>query len=96
VVREVAEETGLECTVGDVVIVDNVTMRGTAPTGRDEKFHSVGIVYEATVPPGAEPQVVEVDGTSDKAAWVPLVDVESGATPVYDTVRSALAARRSP
>jgi 8-oxo-dGTP diphosphatase len=96
VVREVAEETGLECTVGDIVLVDNVTMRGTAPSGRDEKFHSVAIVYEATVPPGAEPRVVEVGGTTDQVAWVPLADVESGTTLVYDTVRSALAARRSP
>ncbi len=55
--------------------------------------HSVGIVYDATVPPDAEPRVVEVDGTTDRAAWVPLADVESGATPVYDTVRAALAAR---
>jgi ADP-ribose pyrophosphatase YjhB (NUDIX family) len=96
VVREVAEETGLECTVGGIVIVDNVTMRGTAPSGRDEKFHSVAIVYEATVAPGAEPRVVEVDGTTDQAAWVPVADIESGATPVYDTVLTALATRRAP
>jgi 8-oxo-dGTP diphosphatase len=93
VVREVAEETGLACTVGDIVTVDNTTLRGTAPSGRDEKLHSVGIVYDATVSPGAEPRVVEVDGTTDRAAWVRLADVESGATPVYDTVRAALAAR---
>jgi 8-oxo-dGTP diphosphatase len=93
VVREVAEETGLACTVGDIVTVDNTTLRGTAPSGRDEKLHSVGIVYDATVSPAAEPRVVEVDGTTDRAAWVRLADVESGATPVYDTVRAALAAR---
>jgi ADP-ribose pyrophosphatase YjhB (NUDIX family) len=96
VVREVAEETGLECTVGGIVIVDNVTMRGTAPSGRDEKFHSVALVYEATVAPGAEPRVVEVDGTTDQAAWVPVADIESGAIPVYDTVLTALATRRAP
>jgi 8-oxo-dGTP diphosphatase len=77
-------------------MVDNVTMRGTAPSGRDEKFHSVAIVYEATVAPGAEPRVVEVDGTTDRAAWVPVADIESGATPVYDTVLTALATRRAP
>jgi ADP-ribose pyrophosphatase YjhB (NUDIX family) len=96
VVREVAEETGLECTVGGIVIVDNVTMRGTAPSGRDEEFHSVALVYEATVAPGAEPRVVEVDGTTDQAAWVPVADIESGAIPVYDTVLTALATRRAP
>ena len=93
VVREVAEETGLECTVGDIVMVDNVRLRGTAPSGREEELHSVGIVYDAAVPAGARPRVVEQDGTTDAAAWVPLADVESGATPVYDIVRSSLAAR---
>ncbi len=65
VVREVAEETGLECVVGEVVTVDDVRVRGTAPSGRDEEFHSIGIVYAATVPPGAEPRVVEQGGTTD-------------------------------
>ena len=53
-----------------IVTVDNTTLRGTAPSGRDEELHSVGIVYDATVPPDAEPRVVEVDGTTDAAAWV--------------------------
>ncbi len=93
VVREVAEETGLTCEVGEIVTVDNAALRGTAPSGRDEELHSVGIVYDATVPPAAEPRVVEVDGTTDEAAWVPLPDVESGSTPVYDIVRVALGTR---
>lgn len=93
VVREVAEETGLEATVGAIVTVDNVSLRGTAPSGRDEEMHSVGIVYDVTVPPNAEPRVVEVEGTTDEAAWVPLADVESGATPVYEIVRMSLAVR---
>ena len=91
VAREVAEETGLEATVGAIVTVDNVSLRGTAPSGRDEELHSVGIVYDATVPPDAEPKVVEVDGTTDQAAWVPIADVESGATPTYGIVRESLA-----
>ena len=93
VVRELAEETGLTATVGEVVIVDNVNLRGTAPSGRDEELHSVGIVYDVTVPAGAEPRVMEVEGTTDEAAWVPLAEVESGAVPAYDTVRTALATR---
>jgi hypothetical protein len=40
--------------------------------------------------------VVEVDGTTDQAAWVPVADIESGAIPVYDTVLTALATRRAP
>ncbi len=93
VAREVREETGLDCEVGRVLAVDDVRVRGTAPSGRDEEFHSVGIVYAATVAPGAQPRVVEVDGTTDAVAWVPLAEVDSGAVPVVETVRVALAAR---
>ncbi len=96
VVREVAEETGLKCEVGAIVTVDHTALRGTAPSGRHEELHSIGIVYDATVPAHAEPRVVEVDGTTDQVAWVPLADVESGATPVYDTVRVALGTRLRP
>ena len=92
VVREVREETGLECVVGDLVTVDDVTVRGTAPSGRDEEFHSVGIVYAATVSSGVEPRVVEQDGTTDAVAWVTLADIESGAVPVVETVLRALEA----
>jgi 8-oxo-dGTP diphosphatase len=93
VVRELREETGLDAVVGDVVTVDDVRVRGTAPSGRDEEFHSVGIVFSATVADG-EPSVVEVDGTTDAVAWVPLVEIESGAVPVVETVRRALAETR--
>ena len=93
VAREVREETGLACEVGRLLSVDDVRVRGTAPSGRDEELHSVGIVYAASVPPGAEPQVVEVDGTTDAVAWIRLADIESGEVPVVDTVRTALAAR---
>jgi 8-oxo-dGTP diphosphatase len=93
VAREVAEETGLEPTVGPVLLVANVALRGTAPSGRDEELHSVGIVYDASVPDGAEPRVVEQDGTTDAAAWVPIADVESGVVPAYDTVLRALDAK---
>lgn len=90
VVRELREETGLEAVVGPVVTVDDVRVRGTAPSGRDEEFHSVAIVYAATVSDG-EPSVVEQDGTTDAVAWVPLADIESGAVPVVETVQRALA-----
>ena len=96
VVRELAEETGLAAEVGDVVTVADVRLRGTAPSGRDEELHSVGIVYDATVPPGAEPRVVEVDGTTDEAAWVPVADVGSGAVPTYAIVAEALGVKLRP
>jgi 8-oxo-dGTP diphosphatase len=92
VVRELREETGLDAEIGDVVTVDDVRVRGTAPSGRDEEFHSVGIVFAATAADG-EPRVVELDGTTDAVAWVPIAEIESGAVPVVETVRRALAAR---
>jgi hypothetical protein len=43
------------------------------------------------VPEAAEPRVVEVDGTTDAVAWLPVADIEAGAVPVTDIVRYALA-----
>ena len=91
VVREVLEETGARCSVDRLLTVGDVTVQGTAPSGRDEAFHSVGLVFAATVPPGTDEFTVERDGTTDAVAWVPLRDVESGALPVVDLVREALA-----
>jgi len=70
--REVHEETGL--TLADVRLadVDSVHFTGHAPDGTLEDFHAVRIIYHASVPPDAEPAVVEVDGSSDAAAWIPL------------------------
>ena len=67
--------------------------RAPRPSGRTEDFHAVHLVFEAAVPDDAEPRVVEVDGTTDAVAWVPLADVESGALDVLDVVRHALAVR---
>ena len=89
VAREVEEETGLACTVGDLVDVHDVHFTGTAPTGRHEDFHGVHLVFAASVA-DEEPRVVEQDGTTDEVAWVPLADIESGAVPVLDVVRHAL------
>jgi len=91
VAREVEEETGLACAVGDLVDVHDVHFTGTAPTGRHEDFHGVHLVFAATVA-GEEPRVVEQDGTTDEVAWVPLADIEAGTVPVLDVVRHALRA----
>ncbi|MFA6577393.1 MAG: NUDIX domain-containing protein [Nocardioides sp.] len=91
VVRELREETGLACTVGELVTVDDEQIRGTAPSGRDEELHAIGLVFEAD-PLGVPGQLVtEVDGTTDAVAWVPLDEVESGRVPVVPLVWSALA-----
>jgi 8-oxo-dGTP pyrophosphatase MutT (NUDIX family) len=92
-VREVREECGLECTVGELIDVHDVHFEGTAPSGRTEDFHAVHLIFAVTVAADAEPSVVEVDGTTDAVAWVPLAEIESGRWPVLDVVGAALASR---
>ncbi|KAA1419413.1 NUDIX domain-containing protein [Nocardioides humilatus] len=94
VVRELHEECGLDGTVGDLLTVDDHHFTGEAPNGRREDFHAIRIVYRATVPEGVEPQVVEVDGTTDAAEWVPLAELGAGRREVSSLVAAALAAAR--
>ena len=87
--REVEEECGLVCVAGDLLDVHDTHFSGQAPSGRIEDYHGVHLLFSATVADG-EPRVVEVDGTTDAAAWVPLADVASGAVDVLDVVTYAL------
>ena len=87
--REVEEECGLVCEAGDLLDVHDTHFSGQAPSGRIEDYHGVHLLFSATVADG-EPRVVEVDGTTDAAAWVPLADVASGAVDVLDVVTYAL------
>jgi 8-oxo-dGTP diphosphatase len=89
--REVAEECGVPCQVGELLDVHDLHFAGTAPSGRHEDFHGIHLVFAATVAPDAEPHVVEVDGTTDAVAWVSRSDILSGSIPVLDVVRVALA-----
>lgn len=93
VVREVREETGLTVEVGEVAAVVDERVRGSAPSGRDEDFQSIGLVYLATVTGGQ--LAIEDAGTTDAVAWVPLVDVGAGRLPVTETVRNALLRARA-
>jgi 8-oxo-dGTP diphosphatase len=92
VVREVREETGVAVEVGEVVTVDDERVRGTAPSGRDEEMHAIGLVFAADVVGEPGPLVPEVDGTTDAVAWVSRAEIESGVVPVVPLVRSALRA----
>lgn len=89
-VREVREECGIDCEVGEVLEVHDVHFEGTAPSGRHEDFHAVHLVFAAEVPDDAEPRVTELDGTTDAVAWVPLADVRAGSIEVLDVVSAAL------
>ena len=94
VVREVHEETGLECELGRPIWIGSahrVVDRESEPAA----MHSVRIVYDAWVAADApEPRVVEVDGSTMDARWVSLVDVDSGAVPTVPMVGEALVHHR--
>ena len=87
--REVEEECGLACDVGDLLGVHDTHFSGHAPSGRIEDYHGIHLLFTASVGDG-EPRVVEVDGTTDEVAWVDRADVESGRVPVLDVVTHAL------
>ena len=90
--REVREECGVACAVGDLLDVHDLHFGGVAPSGRFEDFHGVHLLFRATVAPDADPRVAEVDGTTDAVAWVELGEIDDGTLPVLDVVRAALAA----
>jgi 8-oxo-dGTP diphosphatase len=91
--REVTEECGLTCEVGELLDVHDVNVVGTAPNGRHEEFHGVHLIFAASVPDGAEPRVVEQDGTTDDVRWVTRADLAD--LPLLDVVTAALAAEKS-
>ena len=87
--REVEEECGLSCEVGDLLDVHDTHFSGQAPSGRIEDFHGVHLIFAAIVADG-EPRVTEVDGTTDAVAWIAVQDIEEGRVEVLDVVRHAL------
>ena len=98
VVREVHEETGLDCELGAPIWIGSahrVFDRGARGEIEASEMHSVRIVYDAWVPADAPaPRVVEIDGSTVDARWHPLVGVESGQVPTVPMVREALAHHR--
>ena len=54
--REVREECGVACEVGDLLDVHDLHFGGVAPSGRFEDFHGVHLLFRATVAADAEPR----------------------------------------
>lgn len=89
--RELREETGLEATVGELLGTHEEHFVGTAPSGREEDFHGIDLVYAVTVDASGVPAVAAGDQTTDAAAWHPLDAVRAGTLPVAAAVTAALA-----
>jgi ADP-ribose pyrophosphatase YjhB (NUDIX family) len=88
VVREVHEETGLDVEVGERAWTDSVR-RYASVSATDT--HSVRLVFEGWTPRDSpEPRVVEEDGSTVDARWVPLGAVLDGSWPVVGWVRAAI------
>lgn len=86
-VREVAEETGLDVALEGVLGVDSLLLPQFAPVGYEAgDWHTVRIVWRARVVGGTLRD--EVDGSTDRAAWVPLSAVD--ALPTVELVDVAL------
>ncbi len=86
-VREVYEETGLHVRPGHVLDVHSTHYVGPRSDGLVEDFHGVQVIFTATLEPESldvTPHVVEEDGSTERAAWVPVtratgLDLLSGA-----------------
>lgn len=86
-VREFVEETGLDVVSHELVDVTSTHLIGPGRNGVMEDFHGLAVMYRVDVGvygavgshtadagrPAAH--VVEVGGTTDAVAWVPLEDV---------------------
>lgn len=73
--REVYEETGLRVEPGRVIDVHHTHFVGARADGVVEDYHGIHLIFRATITPESrdvEPRVVELDGSTDHAAWVPI------------------------
>ncbi len=73
--REVYEETGLHVEPGRVVDVHATHFVGARSDGLVEDYHGIHLIFEADITPESvdvEPHVVEQDGSTEHAEWVPL------------------------
>jgi ADP-ribose pyrophosphatase YjhB (NUDIX family) len=67
-VREVAEETGLDVALGPVIGVDSRLW-----ADRASPVHAISVLYTGRITGGTLRH--ETNGSSDRAAWIPLVEV---------------------
>ena len=86
VVREVAEETGLDAVPGDLLGVRSAVLE-PAETISGHRVHTVGLLYLGRITGGQLRN--EEDGSSDQARWIPLDELAE--LPSVDLLRWAQA-----
>jgi 8-oxo-dGTP pyrophosphatase MutT (NUDIX family) len=91
VAREVKEETGYEVEVG-APLTTNVYVVPFEPGRRP--YQSTRVIFEARII-GGELGTLEVDGTTDFAAWVPLEEAAEVPESAADIVRLGIEAWRA-
>jgi len=92
--REVYEEAGLHVAVGRLLDVHSTHFTGARPDGVVEDYHGLHLIFDVSLLPesaAAAPSVVEVDGSTDLAAWVDFDAV--GDLSLTDVVHHALRVR---
>ena len=72
--REIHEETGLHAEVGRLLDVDALRL-GPERTVSGDDVHSVRLLFHAEVAADDPPRVVEVEGSTAEARWVPADDL---------------------
>lgn len=90
--REVYEEAGLHVRPGRIVDAYSTHFTGARPDGRVEDYHGIGLIYLAELLPESrdvEPRVVDVGGSTDRVAWIPIV--ETGSMSLTGAARHGLA-----
>jgi 8-oxo-dGTP diphosphatase len=74
VLRELREETGLLGTVGELLGVRSAILEPEM-TKRGDRLHVVGVLYRVDA---VEAELVmEVDGSTDLAAWIPFAELDA-------------------
>lgn len=66
------EETAQRVVLGALTLVQTAHWIGRAPSGRVEDFHAVRLVYDADCPDPTPPEVLDSEGTTAAATWVPM------------------------
>lgn len=93
--RELYEETGQRALTARLIDIHSLHIVDHGRDDRYEDYHGVHVLYAVEVESGIEPQVMEVDGTTEAARWVPLAEVGGLWTlPVVDYVLESLDAYR--